>query len=134
MKPIKISKDNIRNLMEAIAEAEGRATQRTFPAAWLEGIAKRAETETALAHLPKAMHKGARVSYRMRLNLPNSYRYPPDYTRISIIRRSSGWYLDRVQRVMGSGKQAESLELTIDPAQDEEIARRIRQTYTVRSV
>jgi hypothetical protein len=131
MKATKITAANLEQLQAALDEAEGRATNRTLSAADVLRLVERAETETALQHLPRNMHSGATVTYRMRLNLPNSYKYAPEYTSVTITRRSTAWYLTRAERRQGNNKQAERITLTLTPEQSDLVMSRVRGQYSV---
>ena len=125
MKAIKISAENAEKINAAISEIEGRATARTLDADDLITIAERStEQVEARTFLPKSHQVGAVVTYRMGLNLPNNYKYAPEYTEVTLGRRKSGWFLLSARRVRGNVKQAEKFAIYLSPEAAAEAKRR----------
>ena len=132
MKAIKISAENADKINVALSEIEGRATVRTLDA---DDIIKISEfiTEQVAARtfLPKSHQVGAIVTYRMGLDLPNRYRYAPEYTEVTLGRRASGWFLLSARRVRGNNKQAEAFAIFLPPEVAAEARRRFEAGFSV---
>ena len=132
MKAIKISSENAEKINAALSEAEGRATARKLDADDLIEIAERSEKEVAARTLlPKSHQTGAVVTYRMGLNLPNNYKYAPEYTEVTLGRRKSGWFLLSAGRVRGNVKQAEKFAISLTPEAAAEAKRRFESGFSV---
>ena len=133
MKTIKITAANAEKINVAMREIEGRATARTLDADDLITISERStEQVAARTLLPKTRQVGAVVTYRMGLNLPNNYKYAPEYTEATLERRRSGWFLISARRAVGSIKQAESFEIVLSPEAAAEAKRRFEAGFSVR--
>ena len=133
MKAIKVNTANAERINAALSEIEGRATARTLDADDLIEIAERSEKEVAArTFLPKSHQTGAVVTYRMGLNLPNRYRYAPEYTEVTLGRRKSGWFLLSARRVRGNVKQAEYFAISLSQEAAAEAKRRFEAGFSVR--
>ena len=132
MKAIKISAENAEKINAAIGEVEGKATARTLDADDLIKIAERStEQVAARTFLPKSHQTGAVVTYRMRINLPNRYKYALEYTEVALVRRQSGWFLLSARRVRGNNKQAEAFAIFLPPEVAAEARRRFEAGFSV---
>ena len=132
MKAVKINDANVDKINAAISEIEGRATARTLDADDLVTIAERStEQVEARTFLPKSHQVGAVVTYQMGLNLPNRYSYAPEYTEVTLGRRTSGWFLLSARRVRGSIKQAEKFAIYLTPEAAAEAKRRFESGFSV---
>ena len=131
---IRISPTTLPKITAALLEAEGRATTRCLTAADVLNITKRAVKKLDALCLRKKDQVGAVVCYRMGLDLPNAYRYQPDYTYVVLERFSSGWFLTHVSRLGGSNKQAEAFNISLTPEQAEIARHRFSQQFIVQKV
>lgn len=128
---MKLTEKNLEKLQQLLDQAQGKATARTLDAHDLLDLADRAEARLAELGLCVADRKGARVAYHMGLNLPNSYKFCPEYTTARIGRRATGWFLEYAKRTGGSNKQAERLDVTLTAEQRDRALEWFQQQFNV---
>jgi len=137
-KPIKIERDargvavNADLVAAWLAEANGRASRHTFTA-WsdIEAEASTAESKLDKLGIPKAERAGAKLIAQSGSVLPNAYRYTARGTVITLLRRSSGWYLETVSGYDLCPKHVPGHMLHLTPEQDAKAIEVLRHHYAI---
>jgi hypothetical protein len=131
MKSIKISNENLVPIQIALNAANGKSTAHTLcRSADVIDVANDAERRlTALVGSKKHM-VGGKATYRSGEALPNAYKYPRHTTRLSIERRSSGWYLTDVV-TFSEWRSAGGLSLFLTQEQDAIVIKKARSNYGI---
>jgi hypothetical protein len=131
MKSIKITTENLVPIQIALNAANGNATAHTLcRSADVLDVANDAERRlTALVGSKKYM-VGGKATYRSGEPLPNAYKYPRLTTRLSIERRSSGWYLTDVV-TFSEWRSAGGLSLSLTQEQDAVVIKKVRSNYGI---
>ncbi len=135
MNPIKITEENSAAIEAALKAVNGRACQHAYTAYLdLEVMAEAAEKRLEKMGLPKSRRSGAAWSETSGAAVSNSYAkkgFSRPATSVRLERRSSAWYLvSAIATTIGQqGGGAGRLILT--KAQDEEVVRNLRESYSV---
>jgi hypothetical protein len=94
-----ISSENLDQLRLALAAGEGRASQRCIEPSTLVALADESEARFDDLLIAKTERPGARMGYVV-AGPGKSYPRSAQATEIEILRRTRGWYLIRVARVI----------------------------------
>jgi hypothetical protein len=131
MKSIKITEENLAAIQAALNAENGKSTAHTLyrAADVLEVAAEAERCLTALVGSKKYM-VGGKATYRSGEALPNAYKYPRHTTRLSIERRSSGWYLTDVV-TFSEWRSAGGLSLSLTQEQDAIVIKKARSKYGI---
>jgi len=131
MKSIKIITENLVPIQIALNAANGNSKAHTLcRSADVLDVANDAERRlTALVGSKKHM-VGGKATYRSGEALPNAYKYPRHTTRLSIERRSSGWYLTEVV-TFSEWRSAGGLSLFLTQEQDAIVIKKARSNYGI---
>jgi hypothetical protein len=131
MKSIKITTENLVPIQIALNAANGNSKAHTLCcSAEVLDVANDAERRlTALVGSKKYM-VGGKATYRSGEALPNAYKYPRHTTRLSIERRSSGWYLTDVV-TFNEWRSAGGLSLSLTQEQDAIVIKKARSNYGI---
>jgi hypothetical protein len=131
MKSIKIITENLVPIQIALNAANGNSKAHTLcRSADVLDVANDAERRlTALVGSKKHM-VGCKATYRSGEALPNAYKYPRHTTRLSIERRSSGWYLTEVV-TFSEWRSAGGLSLFLTQEQDAIVIKKARSNYGI---
>lgn len=134
-KLIKITAENAAAIEAALAEGNGRARAHTFTcAAEIIHEAEAAESQVADLDLPQSKRAGARyIAYSCTSTLPTSYRYSAIGTRVTLRRRTGGWYLESVGRydIYSGHGSAPKDRLYLTQEQADEVTRRFQARFSV---
>jgi len=116
MKMIKIAKENAKSIEKALGEVNGRATAHTFTTfSEIEKVAM--NFEKSLSILLKKDRNGAKFVAYSGESVSNSYDYGRKATKVTIEKRSTGFFLIDVssETIHQNGRKS---ELLLTPAQD----------------
>jgi hypothetical protein len=133
MKPIKIVTENSAAIHDALRAVNGKAETHTYKY-WTQIVDLSAYAEKCLANLgiPKAERAGAIYSAISGGQLPNAYKYTAIGTAVEITRRSSAWYLTKVERAdIYSGNRGKTDWLQVTAKQDAKAVEVLRRGYTI---
>jgi len=129
-----INKANAAKLAKLFADANGRATLRTIDESDLPEIINGADAAMKSTLLPMSAWVGAMIEYRMAIDLPNSYKYAPDYTYVSLVRRASGWAVEHAERLAGNNKQTERYSIALTESQATAAVERFTSRFIVQFI
>jgi hypothetical protein len=129
---IKIEAKNREKIDHEFSRVEGNATARTLDYDDLILIVKEAENQFPISILPQKYRRGIEVTFRMGLSLPNSYKFSPQYTSVTIICRPTGWFFKSADRLYGNLKQAMKFNIVVPEEVEKEILDRVKQTFVVK--
>jgi hypothetical protein len=132
MKAIKITRENLFAIKEALTAANGKSCTHTFTADEIVDVAEAAEVEVLGLLGNKKDAIGATIFARSGSKLPNAYKYGRQVNRITIERRSSGWWLVHVNCFETLEKSGSSSSLTLTAAQDAKAVARFKKGYQVK--
>lgn len=93
-KPIRIDAPRLEDRLE---ELQRRWRARTISAYQLEDAAKEAEARLEKAGIPKRDRPGATATLDP-WSVPKSYGYAAEGSVAHLVRKTGGWYLDRIER------------------------------------
>ena len=97
----------------ALATANGKAKTHTYKSALdIRAIAHNAETRLEQLGVPKKTRIGAIVEAISGDKLPSAYKYPPIRSRVTLIRRATGWYLTCANATKYNGMPSPKLIMT----------------------
>ena len=131
MKSIKIITENRASIQSALDAANGKSTAHTLcRAVDVLDIAEDAERRLTALVGSKKHRVGGKATYRSGEALPNAYKYPRHTTRLSIERRSSGWYLTEVV-TFSEWRSAGGLSLFLTQEQDAIVIKKARSNYGI---
>lgn len=130
---IKIAEENRSRIEDALKAVNGKATQHTFTTfEEVHGIAQEADRRL-LAMLPKAMHKGARLSAWSGEPVAKKYKYARVGTVATIERGVGAWFLVCLSTYTLFADSGGGRALTLTKQQDEEAVRRFRSYLVARA-
>jgi len=131
MKSIKITTENLVPIQIALNAANGKSTAHTLcRSADVLDVAEDAERRLMALVGSKKYMVGGKATYRSGEALPNAYKYPRHTTRLSIERRSSGWYLTDVV-TFSEWRSAGGLSLSLTQEQDAIVIKKVRSNYGI---
>ena len=127
---IKVAQQNATKIYEALAAVNGKAVSFTISshsavAAYAAAVEKLLEQ----SQLPKAERGGVVAQIRPSGPSASAYKYPAKSTTIRIERGPKDWFLVGVSETTVYPKEAESIAVTISPAQRDTIARQALADY-----
>ena len=94
---IKIHAANAQRIIDALKAVNGRAARHSFTTyGEVAIVARDAESVLDTLRVLKADRPGTTATMVSGSKLPNSYKYAPSRTVISMARRTAGWYLTNV--------------------------------------
>jgi hypothetical protein len=132
MKAIKITAKNLLVIQAALVKVNGKACAHTFSAGEIIDVAEHAEFELLNLMGNKKDAVGATVFARSGNKLPNAYKYSRQVNKITIERRSSGWWLVYVGCYETWDKSGSRSSLTLTAAQDAKAVARFKKVYQVK--
>ena len=131
MKAIKINTANIAVIQAALASANGKACTHTFTTDEIINVTEAAEAEVIGLLGNKKDAVGATIHARSGDKVPNVYKYGRQVNRITIQRRSSGWWLVYIGCTTITEKCGAYSRLTLTPKQDALAIARFKKSYEV---
>ena len=132
MKAIKINAANIQAITDALVAANGKACTHTFTADEIVDVALSAEFKVIALLGNKKDAVGATVFARSGDKIQNAYKYSRQVNRVTIERRSSGWWLVCVGCYETPDKSGSNSSLTLTAAQDAKAVARFKKAYQVK--
>ncbi|MBN8489948.1 MAG: hypothetical protein J0M00_00760 [Burkholderiales bacterium] len=130
-KQIKIVAESASTIEAALAAANGKATRHTFSTYnEIADLARYGETRLERMRLPQAERPGAKVDATSGDAMPKAYKYTRNGTRVQLLRRGAGWYLQAAEVCTLWPQDRGGARLTLTAEQDAEALRRFRATYT----
>jgi len=132
MKPIKITTESHDAIEAALHAVNGRAVTHTFrfPSQILD-LAEAAERGLINLGIPKVERAGARFVARSGEKLPSAYKYVAIGTRVTLLRRSGGWYLIHAVATEIHPGETPRAVLELTPVQDARAVEVLRRSYRV---
>lgn len=97
-KEIKITIENNEKIQAELDRAQGRSEARTLNAFRIKSIANDAEMALDKLGLSKKDRVAATLYYTTHCRMPGGYKYRESSTEITLVRRSSDWFLAEVKR------------------------------------
>lgn len=133
MTSLKITEANRAALAAVLAEVNGKASSHTFTTfEHLYLLANDAECKLHFGfEIPATRRAGASLYAVSGEPVAARYRSGRAGTAVTLERKPSGWYLVGCAAVTLYPDHGGKRVLTLTPAQDEEIVRRVRQGYRV---
>lgn len=131
MKAIKIAQANAAAIESALKAANGKAhehTYTTFPE--IDYLAQQAE-KTVRELLNVADLPGATWAETSGGSVAKAYKSMRNATRVTLVRKSTGWYLTDAQAVMIGTDGGGRGRLTLTAAQDVAAVAKLRKAYSV---
>ena len=127
---IKIAQQNATKIYEALASVNGKAVSFTISTySAVAAYAAAAEKMLEQSQLPKAERGGVVAQIRPAGPSASAYKYAAKSTTIRIERGPTYWFLVGVSETTVYPKEAESIAVTISPAQRDTIARKALAGY-----
>ena len=129
---IKIAQQNATKIYEALASVNGKAVSFTISSySAVAAYAAAAEKMLEQSQLPKDERHGVVAQIRPFGPSSRAYKYAAKSTTIRIERGLKDWFLVAVSETTVYPKEAESIAVTISPAQRDTIARKALAGYRV---
>lgn len=93
--------------------------------------AEDAERQLSELGIPQYQRHGAKFVFQSGQKLPKSYRFVAQTTTVTIVRRSSGWFIETIveSHLYPNARPAWRLTLTAD--QDAKAIENLRQSYSI---
>lgn len=133
MKQIKIVESNITGVIAEIIRVEKRATVNCLSAKKVIACAELAESRLEHLGLPKGLRVGAKFTYCPAGPWAKSYKFAQPATALTIVRRSSAWYVEEIWRTSVYPLTKVTNRLQIAPAQrDRAVVELDRQYFVMR--
>jgi len=134
MKEIKITLANSQKIEDALREVNLRSTAHTYVSFdQIEALVVDAEKRLTNLLVAKKHFLGAIFDATSGAAVPHSYTYSREATRVTLTRKSSGWYLvDVVSTIVYKDGGKKCLRLTA--AQDAIVYKKVRENYIIQSL
>jgi len=134
MKEIKITQANSKKIEESLRQINLKSTAHTYVNfAQIEELIVDAESRLISLLVAKKYFVGAIFDATSGGAVPNSYKYSRDATRVTLTRKSSGWYLvAAVSAVIYKDGGKKILRLTA--AQDAIVCQKVRTNYSLQAL
>ena len=129
MKEIKITQANAQKIEAVLREINLKSTAHTYTRFdQIEALVEDAESRLTGLLKSKKHFTGAIFDASSGVSVPSSYKYSRDATRVTLVRKGSGWYLaDAVSAVIYHAGGKKILSLTA--AQDVIACQTVRTNY-----
>jgi len=116
MASIKIVESNLQDLLGEILRVEGKSKVNKMSFVELIELAKYGEDKLDNLSIPVKYRSGCKLEYSPSGPSSHSYKYGQGATFVMIVRKSSGWYLQTVERgkVYPKSQEKRILSLTSD--------------------
>lgn len=119
---MKIKISATEKLAAALAEVQGRATERTLTAAEIQRAAERAEVKLLkIDGLKKKDLPGVQLMLGCSESFPKAYKWAPMATYAKLERMAGGWYVVSIER-LNAKYYAESVGFSFSEDQKKKIA------------
>ena len=129
---IKISNENQAKIDAALADVNGRAIGHTYTHAHqILRLAIDAECMLANLGLAKGERAGATVTFQSGGQLPAAYKYVARTTTVTLLRRTSAWYLAAIRSSELYPRSTPRQFTVLTEAQDASVIARVRREYSV---
>lgn len=133
VKSTRVVAENRSTIFEALAGVNGRATSHAY--CTYDDIENLAEAaEKALVGLGMSRRDRAGAVYVSTSGSPvaNAYKYRRTATRVTLLRRPGGWYLEHIEGALIYAQGGGRATLTLTPEQDARVVEVRRERYVVR--
>lgn len=113
MKTIKLEESNKNIIVDAINDVEGKSKINCLSFNTLLELAKHAEKEMQHLQIPIIKRAGAEFYFCPAGPWANSYKYGQGATDALIVRKSTAWYIAKIERIKVFPRSSESRHLII---------------------
>ena len=132
MKPIKITQENTDKIKATLDAVNGRAIGHTYTHAYqILRLAIDAECALASLGLAKGERVGASVTFQSGEHLPAAYKYVARTTTVTLLRRTSAWYLAVVRSSELHPRSNPRQSTVLTEAQDSVLVAALRKKYLI---